>query len=49
VIAAFEDVSNSRRALQADADALAAELEAERSARASLDIAQAQHRLGAIS
>jgi outer membrane protein TolC len=48
VLAAFEDVSDSLRALQSDADALETQLEAERSARASLDIAQAQYRLDAI-
>ncbi len=48
VVAAFQDVSNALRALQADADALTQQVAAERAARESLDLAQAQFRLGAV-
>ncbi|MCO7569070.1 efflux transporter outer membrane subunit [Pseudomonas chlororaphis] len=48
VIAAFEDVANALRALEADAAALQQQVAAERAARQSLDLAQAQYRLGAV-
>jgi NodT family efflux transporter outer membrane factor (OMF) lipoprotein len=49
VITAFENVSNTLYALQADADALAAESTAERTAADSLRLVQAQFRSGAAS
>src|SRR6202034_139664 len=49
VIAAFEDVSNTLYALQADADALAAESLAERTAADSLTLVQAQYKSGGAS
>ncbi|WP_395607443.1 efflux transporter outer membrane subunit [Pseudomonas sp. B22129] len=49
VIAAFQDVANALRALQADADALNQQVVAERSAQASLDLVQAQFKLGAVA
>ncbi|GAB2891360.1 efflux transporter outer membrane subunit [Paralcaligenes sp. KSB-10] len=48
VVAAFQDVSNALRALEADADALAQQVAAERAAQESLALAQAQFRLGAV-
>ncbi|WP_265533321.1 efflux transporter outer membrane subunit [Pseudomonas saponiphila] len=48
VIAAFEDVANALRALEADAEALKQQVAAESAARQSLDLAQAQYRLGAV-
>ncbi|MGP0016344.1 efflux transporter outer membrane subunit [Pseudomonas sp.] len=48
VIAAFQDVANALRALQADADTLNQQVQAEQAARESLDLAQAQFRLGAV-
>jgi outer membrane protein TolC len=48
VVAAFQDVSNALRALEADANALTQQVAAERAARESLDLAQAQFRLGAV-
>ncbi|TCT08931.1 efflux transporter outer membrane subunit [Paralcaligenes ureilyticus] len=48
VVTAFQDVSNALRALEADADALTQQVAAERAARESLDLAQAQFRLGAV-
>ncbi|WP_338722197.1 efflux transporter outer membrane subunit [Pseudomonas tolaasii] len=49
VITAFQDVANALRALQADADALNQQVVAERSAQASLDLVQAQFKLGAVA
>ncbi|WDU64872.1 efflux transporter outer membrane subunit [Pseudomonas poae] len=49
VISAFQDVANALRALEADADALNQQVAAERSAKASLDLVQAQFRLGAVA
>jgi NodT family efflux transporter outer membrane factor (OMF) lipoprotein len=49
VITAFQNVSNTLYALQADADALAAETTAERTAAESLQLVQAQFRSGAAS
>ncbi|SEN26483.1 efflux transporter, outer membrane factor (OMF) lipoprotein, NodT family [Pseudomonas sp. ok272] len=49
VVAAFQDVANALRALEADADALNQQVAAERSAQASLDLVQAQFRLGAVA
>jgi NodT family efflux transporter outer membrane factor (OMF) lipoprotein len=48
VIAAFQDVANALRALQADADALAAATAAEVAANKSLDLSRQQYQLGAI-
>ncbi|MCD9570294.1 efflux transporter outer membrane subunit [Pseudomonas protegens] len=48
VITAFQDVANALRALQADAEALQQQVLAETAARQSLDLAQAQYRLGAV-
>lgn len=48
VIAAFQDVANALRALQADAEALQQQVAAENAARQSLELAQAQYRLGAV-
>ncbi|WP_248746021.1 efflux transporter outer membrane subunit [Pseudomonas sp. MWU12-2037] len=48
VIAAFQDVANALRALQADADTLNQQVQAEQAAHQSLDLAQAQFRLGAV-
>ncbi len=47
VLTAFQNVSDALLALQADADAFAAEASAEQSAAASLAIVQAQYRSGA--
>lgn len=49
VVAAFQDVANALRALEADADALKQHVAAERSAHANLDLVQAQFRLGAVA
>jgi NodT family efflux transporter outer membrane factor (OMF) lipoprotein len=49
VITAFENVSNTLYALQADADALAAQSTAERTAAESLTLVQAQYKSGAAS
>ncbi len=49
VITAFQNVSNTLYALQADADALAAQATAERSAADSLTLVQAQYKSGAAS
>jgi NodT family efflux transporter outer membrane factor (OMF) lipoprotein len=49
VIGAFQNVADSLRALQFDADTLKASLRAERSSFDSLDIARQQAALGAIS
>jgi len=49
VIKAFQNVADVLHALQSDADALKAEAEAEATARASLDLARQQYRLGAIT
>jgi NodT family efflux transporter outer membrane factor (OMF) lipoprotein len=49
VLAAFKNVSDSLRALQFDADALAAQNNATRAASDSLNMAQAQFKAGAIS
>ena len=48
VIRACQNVADTLRALQADADALVAQAAAERSAVASLDLARRQYQLGAI-
>ena len=49
VITAFQNVSNTLYALQADADALAAQATAEHSAADSLTLVQAQYKSGAAS
>jgi len=49
VLSAFQNVADTLRALQSDADALQASTAAERSAADSLALAQDQYRLGAIS
>ena len=49
VLLAFQDVANALRALQADADALAATTAAERAAQQSLDLSQQQYQFGSIS
>jgi NodT family efflux transporter outer membrane factor (OMF) lipoprotein len=49
VITAFENVSNSLYALQADADALAAENVAEQTAKESLSLVQVQYKSGGAS
>ena len=49
VIAAFQDVANALRALEADAEALKQQVAAEDSAQASLALVQAQYRLGAVA
>ena len=49
VVTAFQNVSNSLYALQADADALAAETAAESSAKESLKLVQAQFKSGGAS
>jgi NodT family efflux transporter outer membrane factor (OMF) lipoprotein len=48
VIKACQNVADTLRALEADADALAAQTAAERSAFASLDLSRRQYQLGAI-
>jgi NodT family efflux transporter outer membrane factor (OMF) lipoprotein len=49
VLTAFQNVADSLRALTSDADALQAELAAERAAQDSLTLAQAQYQAGGIS
>jgi NodT family efflux transporter outer membrane factor (OMF) lipoprotein len=49
VILACQNVADTLRALESDADALKASAEAERAAKKSLDLAQRQRALGAIS
>jgi NodT family efflux transporter outer membrane factor (OMF) lipoprotein len=49
VLTAFQNVSNTLYALQADADALAAETTAERSAAESLKLVQLQYKAGGAS
>ena len=49
VIKAFQNVADVLQALEADANALRAESEAEATARASLDLAREQYRLGSIT
>jgi NodT family efflux transporter outer membrane factor (OMF) lipoprotein len=49
VLAAFQDVANALRALQSDADALAADVAAEQAASKSLDLTRQQFQLGAIN
>jgi outer membrane protein TolC len=49
VITAFQNVSDTLYALQSDADALAAQTTAERSAADSLTLVQAQYKSGAAS
>jgi NodT family efflux transporter outer membrane factor (OMF) lipoprotein len=49
VITAFQNVSNTLYALQADADALAAQSAAERAAADSLALVQSQYKSGAVS
>jgi outer membrane protein TolC len=49
VILACQNVADTLRALQADADALKAIAEADRTAKAAFDLAQRQYRLGTIS
>ena len=49
VILACQNVADTLRALQADADALRASAEAERAAKATFDLAQRQRALGTIS
>lgn len=49
VLQAFLDVANSLRAIQADADALRTQADAERAAAASLALSQQQFTLGAVN
>ena len=49
VLLAFRNVADTLKALQFDADALAAQVNAEEAARNSLDLAQTQFKAGAIS
>jgi NodT family efflux transporter outer membrane factor (OMF) lipoprotein len=49
VLSAFQDVANALRALQSDADALAADVAAEQAASKSLDLSRQQYQLGAIN
>jgi NodT family efflux transporter outer membrane factor (OMF) lipoprotein len=49
VITAFQNVADTLRALQVDEDAIRTAETAERTAQSSLDIAQAQLRLGAVN
>ena len=49
VLSAFQNVADTLRALQADADALQADSAAERSANENLSLARDQYRLGAVS
>jgi len=49
VLLACQNVADTLRALQADADALKATAEADRAARASFDLARQQHELGTVS
>ena len=49
VILACQNVADTLRALQADADALQANAEADRAAKASFDLAREQYRIGTVS
>jgi NodT family efflux transporter outer membrane factor (OMF) lipoprotein len=49
VLQAFQDVANALRALQSDADALAADVAAEQAAAKSLDLSREQFKVGAIT
>jgi NodT family efflux transporter outer membrane factor (OMF) lipoprotein len=49
VLLAFQNIADALRALEMDAQALAAQADAEAAARASLDLARQQFRLGAAS
>ena len=49
LLIAFQDVANALRALEFDAEALNQQVIAERSAQTSLDLVQAQFRLGAVA
>jgi NodT family efflux transporter outer membrane factor (OMF) lipoprotein len=49
VVLAFQNVADTLRALQADADTLKASAEADRAARAAFDLARHQRELGTIS
>jgi len=49
VLTAFQNVADTLRALESDANALSAQVEAERSALDSLTLSQEQYRLGAIT
>ncbi len=49
VLSAFQDVANALRALQSDADALAADVAAEQAADKSLKLSEAQYKLGGIN
>jgi NodT family efflux transporter outer membrane factor (OMF) lipoprotein len=49
VILACQNVADTLRALQADADALKASAEADRATKASLDLARQQYQIGSIS
>jgi outer membrane protein TolC len=49
VLSAFQDVANTLRALQSDADALAADDAAEQAADRSLDLSRSQYQDGAIN
>jgi outer membrane protein TolC len=49
LITAFQNIADSLRALQSDADALAAQVAAERSSADNLAISRDQYRLGAIN
>ena len=49
VLAAFQNVADALRALQSDANALSAQVGAERAAADSLELARQQFRLGAIT
>jgi NodT family efflux transporter outer membrane factor (OMF) lipoprotein len=49
VILACQNVADTLRALQADADALKADAEADRAARASFELARQQYQLGTLS
>lgn len=49
VLSAFQDVANALRAVQSDAEALAAAVAAEQTAAASLNLSQQQYQLGAVN
>jgi NodT family efflux transporter outer membrane factor (OMF) lipoprotein len=49
VIGAFQNVADALRALQSDADALKAQIEAERAAKENYDLAEDQFKLGAVN
>ena len=49
VLTAFQDVANALRAIQADAEGLAASVAAEQTAAASLNLSQQQYQLGAVN